>query len=95
MRKRRNVLSLGFVALVIIVIYACVIILGLSPRLGLDLQGGISVVLEAKSDEEVDPGVLEKTVEKIRERVDSLGVSEPDITRQVPNVRWHSEKRAD
>lgn len=58
------------------------------PTLGLDLQGGFSVVLQAK---EVD-GKLpsEESVEKakdiIRQRVDGLGVAEPDITRQGRTV---------
>ncbi len=82
MRKKRNLLSLGVVVIVIAILYGCVFFFHLSPRLGLDLRGGISVVLEAKGKEKVDPGVLDKTVEKIRDRVDSLGVSEPEITRQ-------------
>jgi preprotein translocase subunit SecD len=61
---------------------------GTRPVLGLDLQGGFSVVLQAR---EVD-GVLpsEESVEKakdiIRQRVDGLGVAEPDITRQGRTV---------
>ncbi len=58
------------------------------PQLGLDLQGGFSVVLQAKkvngklpSDEAVD-----KAKDIIRQRVDGLGVAEPDITRQGKRV---------
>ena len=59
-----------------------------SPTLGLDLQGGFSVVLQAR---EVD-GQLpsEESVEKakdiIRQRIDGLGVAEPEITRQGRTV---------
>ena len=59
-----------------------------SPTLGLDLQGGFSVVLQAR---EVD-GQLpsEESVEKakdiIRQRIDGLGVAEPDIIRQGRTV---------
>ncbi|MEO6627101.1 MAG: protein translocase subunit SecD [Aquihabitans sp.] len=59
-----------------------------SPVLGLDLQGGFSVVLQAKevngrlpSEESVD-----KAKDIIRQRVDGLGVAEPDITRQGHTV---------
>ena len=56
----------------------------LKPRLGLDLQGGIGLVYKAKPAEgkKLDTGVLDKTVDKIRDRVDRLGVAEPEITRQ-------------
>jgi preprotein translocase subunit SecD len=53
---------------------------GLRPQLGLDLVGGVSVVLTAPAGTPQD--VMEKTVETIRERVDALGVAEPDITLQ-------------
>ena len=53
---------------------------GWKPSLGLDLQGGTSVVLEPKGD--VKPDVLDRTISIIRSRVDALGVAEPDISRQ-------------
>jgi preprotein translocase subunit SecD len=53
---------------------------GVQPQLGLDLVGGVSVVLTAPPGTPQD--VMEKTVETIRERVDALGVAEPDITLQ-------------
>jgi preprotein translocase subunit SecD len=58
--------------------------LGLEPRLGLDLQGGISVVLTAEGSP--DEGSIDKAVDIIRNRVDALGVAEPDISRQGSNV---------
>ena len=51
-----------------------------TPKLGLDLQGGASVVLQPKH--KVPSGVLDQSIEIIRNRVDSLGVAEPDISRQ-------------
>ena len=57
---------------------------GWSPSLGLDLQGGTSVVLEPKGD--VKPDVLDRTIGIIRSRVDSLGVAEPDISRQGKSI---------
>jgi preprotein translocase subunit SecD len=54
------------------------------PVLGLDLQGGFSVVLKAKSVNGRTPSEesVEKAKDIIRQRVDGLGVAEPDITRQ-------------
>ena len=49
-------------------------------RLGLDLQGGIGVVLTAPQGAGRD--VVDKAIDIIRNRVDALGVGEPDITRQ-------------
>lgn len=57
----------------------------LTPRLGLDLQGGISVVLAPKTPA-ADPGALDKAIDIIRNRVDALGVAEPEISRQGENV---------
>src|SRR5918994_121791 len=51
-----------------------------SPELGRDLQGGVSVVLEPTSD--ADDEQLDQTLDIIRDRVDALGVAEPEITRQ-------------
>ncbi len=54
-------------------------------RLGLDLQGGIHVVLRVKL-EELDKAAQEDAVERaiqiIRNRVDGLGVAEPQIQKQ-------------
>jgi preprotein translocase subunit SecD len=53
---------------------------GNTPALGLDLQGGISVTQQPVG--EYDPAALDLAVDRIRERVDSLGVAEPEIIRQ-------------
>ena len=53
---------------------------GSSPELGLDLQGGVSVVLAPTGDASGEQ--LDQALSIIRERVDALGVAEPDITRQ-------------
>lgn len=51
---------------------------GWSPALGLDLEGGTSVILTAEG--EVTGDVLQKTTEIIRSRIDSLGVAESEVT---------------
>ena len=51
---------------------------GITPRLGLDLQGGTSVVLTAPPD--TDEEVLEVAVEVMRNRIEAIGgVQEPEI----------------
>src|SRR3954452_23884918 len=53
---------------------------GDSPSLGLDLQGGISIT--QKPVGAFNTSSLDLAVDRIRERVDSLGVAEPEILRQ-------------
>jgi preprotein translocase subunit SecD len=60
------------------------ILAGHSPVLGLDLQGGVSVVLAPVG--KTKPDTLNVAVDIIRNRVDSLGVAEPEISRQGENV---------
>jgi SecD/SecF fusion protein len=54
---------------------------------GLDLQGGLEVVLEARPErgQELTEEDLDRSVEIIRDRVDKLGVSEPEIREQGSN----------
>jgi SecD/SecF fusion protein len=58
-----------------------------SPTLGLDLQGGLELVLEAQAPpgREITEEDMNRSVEIIRERVDKLGVSEPEIRQQSGN----------
>src|SRR6476659_4931739 len=49
----------------------------LKPQLGLDLEGGVSVILQAPAGTP-DP-VMQQALENIRNRVDSFGVGEPQI----------------
>ena len=59
---------------------AVTLIAGNTPALGLDLQGGISITQKPIGDYNTQS--LDLAVDRIRERVDSLGVSEPEILRQ-------------
>jgi preprotein translocase subunit SecD len=61
-----------------------VIGLGYSPALGLDLQGGVSVVY--KPAHQVPQDQLDQAISIIRNRVDALGVAEPNIARQGGNI---------
>ena len=60
------------------------VVAGNEPLLGLDLQGGASVVLEPTRAAE--PDELDVAVEIIRNRVDGLGVAEPEISTQGGNI---------
>ncbi|MBW3668897.1 MAG: protein translocase subunit SecD [Actinobacteria bacterium] len=90
--RRGTIGSLIGIVVVAVGALAATVFAGNAPELGLDLQGGTSVVLEPK--EQVDSGVLNQSIEIIRNRVDALGVAEPDISRlgdnivvQLPGVR--------
>lgn len=84
--KRRIYLRLVFCLLVIIT----ALFLGHPPKdkikLGLDLQGGMHLVLEVDIDylpEDVNPQeAIDRALEIIRNRVDEFGVTEPIIQKQ-------------
>ncbi len=62
---------------------------GNEPLLGLDLQGGASVVLEPEplpDGQEITEETLDQAVDIIRNRVDGLGVREPEVTRQGETI---------
>ena len=60
---------------------AAVLATNTAPRLGLDLEGGTSVILSASGEGVSDESVA-KTTDIIRERIDGLGVAEPEVTSQ-------------
>ena len=57
------------------------------PTLGLDLQGGLEVTLQAvpPPDRELTEEDLDRSVDIMRNRVDKLGVTEPEIRTQGDN----------
>ena len=78
--QRKLLLSLALTLVVAFGGLLANLIAGNQPSLGLDLQGGISVTQQPVGD--YDPAVLDLAVERIRDRIDSLGVAEPEIIRQ-------------
>src|SRR3954447_11501602 len=54
-----------------------------STRLGLDLRGGVSLIYQAKPTKQsaVTGDAINRTLDIMRERVDQLGVAEPEIQR--------------
>jgi preprotein translocase subunit SecD len=77
---RRLVITLVATLVVIGGVFTANIVAGNKPSLGLDLQGGASVTLTPIGD--FDDAALTVAVEIIRQRVDSIGVAEPEIVRQ-------------
>ncbi len=79
---RRHLLILG----AILAAVGGVIVLALfrSPTLGLDLQGGIEVLLQAKAPQgrEVTQEDLDRSKDIMEQRVNKLGVGEPEIRKQ-------------
>ncbi|MCZ7530908.1 MAG: protein translocase subunit SecD [Acidimicrobiia bacterium] len=85
--RRNHVLLFGTVLLVAVAL-ATTIAVGDRPVLGLDLQGGISLRLIPVGDEgtDWDADGLDQAVDIIRQRVDALGVAEPEITREGDSI---------
>jgi preprotein translocase subunit SecD len=82
--RRRRIGSLIFIVVVALAGLAATFATGSSPELGLDLQGGASVVLQPPDGTPSD--AVDQAIDIIRSRVDALGVAEPDITRQGDTV---------
>lgn len=80
MSKRKYKVNLFLSLLVAFGGLGAVIAADWRPQLGLDLEGGISIILAAEGEGVEEPGVLEKTVEVIRQRIDGLGVAESEVT---------------
>ncbi|MBA2462374.1 MAG: protein translocase subunit SecD [Actinobacteria bacterium] len=57
------------------------------PTLGLDLQGGLEVTLQAvpPPNRPLQKSDLDRSVEILRDRIDKLGVAEPEIRKQGDN----------
>ncbi len=71
--------------LILVAVAAGSFVAGARPVLGLDLQGGISAALqpdpEGDQPDDMDRA-LDLAVDLIRQRVNGLGVAEPDVARQ-------------
>ena len=119
MKKKKNGLKM-FIILVIVAFCYCLFMFGLplskvigiydieplkdTINYGLDLTGGVNVVLQAKESNgnEVTDETLDKAIETIRIRIDSLGVKEPTISKQgtdkirvsIPDVEDQEEALA-
>ncbi len=87
MSRRNSFLVLGLLAAALVGVALLAIPgspLHKSPTLGLDLQGGLEVTLQAipPTGESVTEDGLDRSVEIMRNRVDKLGTTEPSIYTQ-------------
>lgn len=82
--RRSHLVSLILVVVFTAASLAGVLSAGWTPVLGVQLQGGVEVVL--RPADEVSDEQFERAIEIIRNRVDAIGVAEPDITRQGTQV---------
>jgi SecD/SecF fusion protein len=82
MRRRRNLFVLLFVLALIML--SALVVANKPTRLGLDLKGGVELVYEGTPTgqvKEVSGSDIERSIEIIRERIDKLGVAEPEVSR--------------
>ena len=89
--RTRNFAILGIVAF-LLVLAGMVIVPGTplskDTKLGLDLKGGVELVYQGEPTPQVPkvtPQSIDDAIETMRKRVDSLGVSEPEIQRAGAN----------
>lgn len=86
MRVRKGRLVL-FILLVVFILA----MLGTTPLVwnnvnkGLDLVGGFEILYQAEKGQKVNAKILSDAASAIRSRIDIIGVSEPEITVELPN----------
>src|ERR1700750_2674468 len=88
--RRRNLIVLAIVAALLVAALAVIIPgspLSKPTRQGLDLKGGVSLVYEAQPTKfsKVTSDSINRTMDIMRQRVDNLGVAEPEIQRSGNN----------
>ena len=78
-----NAFQWRVVAVLLVLAGAAALVATRPARLGLDLQGGTQIVLEAQDTDrvKVNGDVASRTLEVLRRRVDALGVAEPTLQR--------------
>jgi SecD/SecF fusion protein len=82
MKRRRNAFVLLFVLALIVV--SALVVANKPTKLGLDLKGGVQLVYQGTPTgqvKEVTGEDIERSIEIVRERIDKLGVSEPEVAR--------------
>ena len=79
----------GIKLIAVLVVIAVAVILSVAPllgglQLGLDLQGGVQVVLQAMPDEgkSVTSSDMQQLISVMDNRINELGVSEPNIQQE-------------
>ncbi|HEU4944232.1 MAG TPA: hypothetical protein VFT10_03635, partial [Solirubrobacterales bacterium] len=81
-RRRGNLFVLVFVLALIVV--SGLVVASKPTRLGLDLKGGVELIYQGTPTgqvTEVRGEDIERSIDIIRERIDKLGVAEPEVSR--------------
>ena len=84
MRRRGLIASLLGIILLAVVALSATLLAGRSPLLGLDLEGGVSVVLQPHV--KVSAATLQQAVDIIDRRVNGIGVANSTVQRQGNDV---------
>jgi len=88
-RRTRPGRSLLLLGLVLVAMFGAIALLGRwSPQLGLDLQGGTRITLQARASQgggQVTPAKMAEAVGIIQQRVNGSGVSEAEVTSEGGN----------
>jgi preprotein translocase subunit SecD len=84
-RKRKGLGALAFIVIVAVLGLLYTVVSGDRPLLGLDLQGGVSVVLQPR-DADVPAANLEQAKRIIDKRINALGVAESEVTIQGKTI---------
>lgn len=84
MMLKKDKWRLGFILLVVAVSALAVFPINGRVKLGLDLKGGVHIVLQAKGTPEnpVNDDSIVRLVEVLRNRIDQYGIAEPQIQRE-------------
>ncbi|HEV7808248.1 MAG TPA: protein translocase subunit SecD [Solirubrobacteraceae bacterium] len=83
--RRRNLFVL---LLVLGLLIASAVVIATKPtKQGLDLQGGVELIYEAQPTKTVPvtPEAIDRAIEVMRDRIDQIGVAEPEIQRTGEN----------
>lgn len=87
---RRGVYSMLGIVLISLLAVISTFVFNKKPGLGLDLAGGVSIVLDPYKDgkptENVTKDQQDQVIKILRNRVDALGVAEPEISTQGKSV---------
>jgi preprotein translocase subunit SecD len=83
LKTTRAIALIAVVAVLLLGMYVPILVFGYEPQLGLDLQGGVSVTLQALGD--VGGDQVAKAADIVRNRVNALGLAEPVVATQGNN----------
>jgi preprotein translocase subunit SecD len=95
-KLKNNIGWLVLVFIVVLAMYIPIIINDWTPKLGLDLEGGISITMQAVG--ETTSESMEKAADIIRNRINALGLTEPTVAAEGDNrvlVQIPNEKDID